>query len=306
MLKNMRRSLLAYGVSSLFAFMNGQSSTPCPYSPANYLHPRSGAPILTIFPMSGSAIRFSLPFAPAYVAFSADGKSLYATAGFDRGNLDAGRGLLKIEFNPTRATNVPGSVEFGILSLAVSAHEDRIVISGSRRHNDRTDFGIFELTLPDGNARQVLQSPDLEPGSAWAELSISPNGERAVAIRKRQLELIDTANGATQPIGSDFRAGAWAPNGRWIAALAGKRPELFLIDAANLSHRVSLGRVDGGVMWSPDSRYLLLTREQLFCGVDLYSLEILEIATGRRSLVRSSRCNIEGGAMGWVDNGITR
>jgi Tol biopolymer transport system component len=255
--------------------------------------------------MSGSAIKLSLPLALGYVAFSADGKSLYATAGFHRGNLDASRGLMKIEFNPTRVTNVPGSLEFGILSMAVSAHEDRIVISGLRRHNDRTDFGIFELTLPDGNSWQVLQSPNLEPGSAWADLSISPNGERAVAIHKGQLQLIDVVNGVTQPIGSDFWAGAWAPNGRWIAVLAGKRSQLFLIDPADLSHRLSLGRVDGEVTWSPDSRYLLWPRERLFCGFYQYSLETLEIATGKRSSVRSSRCNIEGGAIGWVDNGIT-
>jgi hypothetical protein len=298
MLKNMRRLLLAYGISSVFAFMNAQSPTPYPYSPANYLHATSDPSILTLFPMSGSAIKLSLPFALGYVAFSPDGKSLYAATGL-------GRGLWKIKFNPTHATSVPGSLEFGILSMAVSAHEDRIVISGFRRHNDRTDFGIFELTLPDGNARQVLRSPDLKPGSAWADLSISPNGERAVAIHKHQLELIDIIKGATQPIGSDFWAGAWAPNGRWIAVLAGKKSQLFLIDPANLSHRLSLGRVDGGVLWSPDSRYLLLTREQLFCGFYLYSLETLEIATGKRSLVRSSRCNIEGGAIGWVDNGIT-
>jgi hypothetical protein len=242
------------------------------------------------------------PFALGYVAFGPDGKALYATAGSDPGKQnEARRGLLKIEFNPTRVSNVPGSLEFGIFNMAVSRREDKIVISGLRLQEGSPSCGVFELTLPGGDVRQVLHIPDCEYRSGWTDLSLSPSGEQAVARHNYGLELINLVNGTIKVIGAEFWTGAWAPDGKWIAALDNKS-QLFLIDPSNLSQRRRLGGTGGGVHWSPDSRYLLLFKDQLFCGIYFYTIETLELATGKRSVVRSSRCKIMGGATGWVSS----
>jgi hypothetical protein len=209
--------------------------------------------------------------------------------------------LLKIEFNPTRVSNVPGSLDFDILSVAVSVHEDRIVISGIRREGGQRSCGVFELKLPGGDIRQALKSPGCDYRSLWTDLSLSPSGDQAVAFHKG-LELLDLVNGKSRSIGAEFWTGAWAPNGKWIAALKGRKSQLFLIDPDDLLHHRPLGGTGGGLHWSPDSRYLLLFKDQLLCGFNFYTVETLEIATGKKSLIRSSRCNIEGGATGWVDS----
>lgn len=122
-----------------------------PYSPDNYLHAPSDHSMLAVFPLAGKAINILLPFALGNVAFGPDGKTLYATVGFD--GFDPGkqnetrRGLLKIEFNPTRVSDVPGTVEFGsFFSVAVAVREDKILISGERSEGDSRSCGVFELT----------------------------------------------------------------------------------------------------------------------------------------------------------------
>jgi hypothetical protein len=279
------------------------SENPYQYSPANYFRAPSNPSALTVYPLTGKAINVPLPFVPWLVAFGPDGKSLYATVGFDpRKEGDARRGLLKIEFNPSRVSEVPGSREFGISGLAVSVREDKIVISGGRLEKGSQNCGLFELTLPSGEARQVLQTPDCEYRSSWTDLSLSPSGEQAVGRHNGQLELIDFVNATSTVIGAEFWTGAWAPNGKWIAALKGKQSQLFLIDPNNLSHRQMRGETGGGVHWSPDSRYLLLFKDQLLCGFYFYTIETFEVATGKRSIIRSSRCKIEGGPSGWIAN----
>lgn len=277
------------------------------YSPANYLHAPGVPSVLTVFPELGNARDVPLPFAVGFVAFGPDGKSLYAAAGFDPTQPnERRRGLLKIEFNPTRVTQVLGSLEFGILSLAISQHEDKIVISGRRVEGGSQTCGVFELSVPGGDVRRVVRSPDCNYRSTWTDLSLSPSGDQAVGLHNHGLELLDLAGGTSKSIGSDFWTGAWAPDGKWIAALEGKRSRLFLIDPSNISYRRCLGGTGGGVHWSPDSRYLLLFKDQLLCGFYFYSMETLEVATGKRSVVRSSRCKIEGGPSGWVDSGTVR
>jgi hypothetical protein len=68
-------------------------------------------------------------------------------------------GLVRIEFHPTRVTSVPGSRglgDFAIRAYAISARQDKIVISGIHRGGQRT-CGIFELSLAAGSIRQVTE-----------------------------------------------------------------------------------------------------------------------------------------------------
>jgi hypothetical protein len=70
--------------------------------------------------------------------------------------------------------------------LAISKNEDRILVSGVHERMR----GLFELTLPDGTLRMILQT-DRDPKSGWGHVSLSPDGERVVARHNSRLELID-------------------------------------------------------------------------------------------------------------------
>ena len=79
----------------------------------------------------------------------------------------------------------------------------------------------------------------------------------------------------------------------------------------NPSQRRSLGHAASiRPEWSPDSRYLLLWKYSLFrCGffIDVdgpATLEFLDIETGNRLEIRSSRCQLELGSAGWLNSEI--
>jgi hypothetical protein len=283
-------SFLGVGLLSTKAF----AQTPYPYSPANYIN--GGDPqVLRIFALTGEAIQVPLPFVLGRVAFGPDGKSLYVARGR----------LLKIEFNPVRVSSILGTEGFvDVSGMAVSKGEDKILISGTHVQGDRRDCGLFEVKTSDGSLRRV-QSSGCEYISAWTKISLSPTAERAVGRHNRSFQIIDLINGATAPLGTNLESAEWSPDGNWIAAVGGEPSRLWLVDPKNLLHRRDLGEYDGGA-WSPDSRYLLLFSHSLGCGAETSSMEALEVASGKRSEIKSSRCQIVGGASGWVSADIRR
>ena len=288
-----------------------------PYEVANYF---SGphADTLRIFPSKGNAITIALPFRITEATFGSDGKSIYGmidshkNVGLDQPSLS------KVEFNPIRASPIPGTNGFIVKSFGFSSSQDKLVISGNLQH---TNCGVFEILLPAGKVSQVL-TYDCRNVWDWNNISVSPNGEQAIATvgsnieHELHLELIDLMHGTTRSLGNEFSLGVWSPDGKWIVVRESvPRDSLFLIDAVDFSRRRNLG---GGVVlvptWSPDSRYLLLWKGYLFrCGMDLggledrpSTLETLDIQTGKRSTIRSSMCQITGGSTGWVSSEIAR
>jgi hypothetical protein len=287
----------------------GQIKVLPQYEVANYLSgPHSDA--LRIFPSKGNAITIPLPFRVRKATFGPDGKSMY-------GMIADQPGLSKVEFNPTRASPVPGTNGFIVKSLGFSSRQDKLVISGNLRH---ANCGVFEILLPQGKTRQVL-AYDCSNLWDWNYLTVSPNGEQVIATvgsnieHELHLELIDLVHGTTKSLGGEFCLGVWSPDGKWIVVReSGPRDKLFLIDAVDFSRRRDLG---GGVIleqtWSPDSRYLLLWKGLFRCGMDLSgledrpsALETLDIQTGKRSTIGSSMCQITGGSTGWVSSEIAR
>ncbi len=297
--------LLALGLCALpvwtTGYLAGAASDPYPYSPANYF--TTG---LTVFPLKGKEIGSGLSFGPGgLVAFGPDGRSFYTREG---------RALERFDLISRHASDVPGSTGFGIFSMAVSAHGEAIIVSGTHTERGLQRCGIFKIRLPSGDVSEVFLNPDcdpLKPKSVWSHLSPSPSGEQAVALHNGRLGFLDFVKRTSKPFESpDFWTGAWAPDGKWIAALDNSgKSRLFLIDPSDLSHRRQLGATGGGVIWSPDSRYLLLFKQQLRCGLGFgyfYSMETIEVATGARSIVPSSQCRIQGGASGWVNTDAVR
>ena len=128
--------------------------------------------------------------------------------------------------------------------MAVSRLRDKIVISGQYHLSLDGGCGIFELNLSNGKVKRILNNPDcVVPGrqgylSAWLDLSLSPDGQKAVAIRKHRLELLDLTRATVRALGDDFVKAAWSPDGKWVAALRNRDDEwdTILMDTSNLDY----------------------------------------------------------------------
>ncbi len=302
-----RRLLVAI---ALIAVAVASGTVQYPYSPANYFPTAPDLEVFNVYPLVGKKSGIPVPFRLGQVVFGPDGKSLYTTAGYDPTNPNWNKpGLLKVEFSPTRVSTVPGTIDFGITAVAVSIRQDKILISGIRTVDGQRTCGLFEVRLPEGAIRRILETPGCDYQSSWTELSVSPAGEKAVGRYNKVVQVIDLVTGTVRPIGQNFWQGSLSPDGKWIADFGkGSQSTLVLLDPNDLTHRRNLGKTGGGGYWSPDSRYLLLFKDQMRCGIASYfhSMETLEVETGKRSMVPSSQCKIEGGASGWVSSYIAR
>jgi hypothetical protein len=276
------------------------------FYPANVTN-LDGAYELRLFPPDKPANVIKIPRGWP-VKFAGDGRSLYAAVSSS---------LTRIEFDPVRSTPVPGTQGFGpINDFAVTPDQRKIVISGHRREDGGEKCGLFEITVSTGVARPVLAA-DCNYHWSWTDLTISPGGDRAVASygnthtdHNYHMDLIDLAHGTTKSLG-DLSSGTWSPDGKWIAAIEWNRKRLILLDGNDPSHRRDVGSTFG-VAWSPDSRYLLIwTLHFLKCGIGIdveppASFEVLEVATGKRSLIRSSQCQLISGPIGWVSSDVKK
>jgi len=281
------------------------------FVPANYGHLSSHD--LRLFPTDGSAAVVNIPFPVWGVKFSGDGRSLYASTPIDQRTKPDQR-LVRIDFNPTRSTPVTGTQ--GFKDFAVTQDGSKVVISGRHREGGLEKCGLFEIAVSTGSVRQVVGA-DCSYQWSWTALAISPEGNRAVAEygnthtdHNYRLDLIDLTHGTTKSLG-DLSRPAWSPDGKWVAAIEWNRKRLQVLDASDFSRRRDLGSTVE-MAWSPDSKYLLVWKYHfLKCGFALdveppASFEIVEVASGKRSLVGSSQCQLVSGSTGWMATDIGR
>jgi len=280
------------------------------------IHPGRPAPgagpflsfVVALYPFDGPPVTIPLPEGLPktfnLIAFSSDGRAIYGQKGSPLGPLD---GIIKIEFKPTRFITVPGSLGLGGVSyLTAPPQSTKLFVSGATRSGDRLwHCGAFEVDPSSGSLRalRVGDYPQCGVGDGLAG-PVSMDGRRMLNHQGNELDVIDLGTGLPQSLGVGLSEGRWSPDGRWIAAWGSGR--IVVIDANNLSHRKDLGRCcDGGAHWSPDSKYLLLSRRELRCTLSLYftSLEALDVATGKRTVIKSSRCDT-GGWVGWIDRRV--
>jgi len=268
---------------------------------AAYIHPGDDGPLLTLFPMVGPKVTVPLPAGLPrdfrLMATSLDGKAIYGQASDQVGPSDA---IIKIDFKPTRHSLVQGSVGLGtIWYLSISQQSDRIFASGWSKRQGMAECGAFEIDT--GTLRNLRVG--LHPDCGGAAGDISPDGKRVLGHQGNRLSLLDLETGAGNAFDTDLKDGVWSQDGRWIAATSDTN-RIVLIDATNTSRRRDLGPSGGTpVHWSPDSKYLLLSKSQLRCTLDLYfdSLQTLDVKTGKRSVIKSSRCEVGSGNVGWLD-----
>jgi hypothetical protein len=282
---------------------SADAAAPYPFSAAYFVSATGGDPHqLYLFPLTGKARRAALPPLPfnfALLAYSPDGRSLYGrnlTLGSSTSLLGLiSKGLIKIEFNPPRMSVVPGSTDLGVQWIVISPKLDRLFVYGSHISHGN-EYGIFELDPHTGFCKALLLIPEADSGSL---------PERS----QKPLPLVNPADGTIQIIGSEFRIGVWSPDGKWIATVLDKdgHQKMVLIDPRDTSRRRILGStVDSNLQWSPDSKYLLLSRPELLCGPFSYfeSLQALDVATGKKLPISSSHCHVITNTCGWLANDI--
>jgi hypothetical protein len=276
------------------------------YYPA-YFGQMPSRPLLLVFPSAGPKIAIPLPeglpgdFRP--IAFAPDGRALYG----QRNDPNADEGLIQIEFNPINKTVVPGSEGFHtIWFVSGPLPSGRLIVSGWSKTLGRGECGAYEIDPKTGQSDAMLIGT--HPSCGGGAGVVSPDSRRLLTYSSGELRVVDLVTGTSELIGKAGGFGAWSPDGRWLAGFlerAGSR-ELVLIDAVNFAKRRGLGiaPANGRPVWSPDSKELLVERSQSRCGDLLSSLEVVNVESGRRTPVPSSKCEIYTGIAGWVDGSV--
>jgi hypothetical protein len=277
---------------------------------------------VTIFPPRAKPVAISLPTGLRCSEFSGDGHALLGSERSGRGPYDSGQTILQeLAFDPTQLTRIRGSErlnEFVVTSLAATASKDKLLISAKRRDGDVC--GIFEIGVPAGRVRPIITKSDCQRQISelelWREISISPDARQAAATRGSashrdlHVELIDLVAGTTTRLVDGFSSPSWSPDGKWIAALKGapNRAYIYLIDpTSHIKPRRLSGRTNLKPAWSPDSRFILLVTHDASCGIRIdvdppETLMALDVKLDRISTVHGSRCLINDGVIGWVDD----
>jgi len=257
---------------------------------------------LVLFPATGQEIK--VPLRPGlegqfvFLGSNADATILYG--GIPPSGIPGQdfAGLKELQFNPVRERIVPGSVGLGNISnLTVSREPGKFFVSAWTMRSGTEERGDFEIDSNVGAFRPLRLSRPPDWGGP-----ISPDGKTEIHTSGHNVSLIDLATGTSVAIGTDIKWPEWSPDGRWIAAVV--RDAGVIIDPRNPSEKRQLGKADGPMFWSPDSKYLLLQKSQISCWPTLYgvSLEILNVETKKRSVIKSSHCNVLGGtSMLWIN-----
>jgi len=262
--------------------------------------------LLRTFPLNGAEHDMRLPATLTAMTYSPDGRSMY---GFDSPR----SGLLKIEFNRMLVREVPGSQDLrGAFGVAVSADEERFILSGTYPVGGARSCGLFEFRQRTKDLRMLVENPDCGPRketmaaalATWAQLNLSPDGEKAVAHNRAGLVMIDLVRHTIEPTSGapflgTFAEGAWSPDGKWLALVEqqGKR-RTILFNAKTLKQERTFEAP--AQTWSPDSRYLLGVEEDRTCGPYWATFRIIDAVSGKLISVGSSKCKVNLGGIGWV------
>jgi hypothetical protein len=238
------------------------------------------------------------------LAYGPDGQVIY---GQKMLSFSQPAGIEEVDFDPPRARIVPGSADRALIQifcLDVSRLSGRLTVMGTPWSQPRT----FEI---DPAAATITQmQPDSPSTCGGPGGLLSPDGKRVLAKRGKSLAVTDLQGRVVRAIqGTKKDAGyLWSPNSEMLLWARGN--EIMLIDLSKeleVSPPRELGSAgDSDVVWSPDSKYLLIRTSSLSCQLNLYgeSLDVIEVATGKRMPVKSSHCEIMAGAFGWMDRAI--
>jgi hypothetical protein len=302
------------------------------YSPVSYFSEgnSTNSQWLVVFPPGAPEFTIPVPVPVTFVSYDPDHWIFWASpiervmpAGEPSRviGVRAGPGLVKVSLNPPRVDPVPGSTALtafsDVRSFWGSRLGDRLILSARRMEGRRRTCGLFELSLPGGTVRPIVETSSCDP-PPFGTLSYSPDGETVVMRGgseggPRGLVLMNLATGVTKPLSlhdEAFQTFAWSPDGKWIAAIylvplggqPGIRTRTILIDPNDPSKRRDLGTTgETEAVWSPDSRYLLHTFWEPKCpSATPLTFETIEVSNGKRFVLENSRCKVPSPMIGWL------
>ena len=165
---------------------------------------------IAVFPPAGKEFEISLPLIPRWFAYGPSGRSVYATALRKTGprSFTDQPGILKIELDPVRVSNIQGLDAFySIGPFAVSQDEDLVVSGGAKGNYPAGSCGVYEIRLPAGDIRAAIETSDCRAGSPWRVLSLSPEKTEALISANRSLALLDLAKGSITKIEGQLSGG---------------------------------------------------------------------------------------------------
>jgi WD40 repeat protein len=258
--------------------------------------------VIRLFPVKGGKESdIELPGSIRVLAVAPGGRVLYASPTPDPTVLQPpAPGLFAVDLRPVGKRLLPGSSGFVFpTSMAVSSDGKKLLVSGAAMVDGNASCGVYELIPATGAVRKIVSAMSCQREEAWSSLSFSNDGSHATAIHRKRLEVIDLSSGEIATVGDGFYGAAWSPDGKWIAAREySGQLRTVILDARTFSRVRTLQ--DAEMLWSPDSRYLLSFRQMPSCVLEFYTLDRIDIQSGRSSPIDSSRCKAAGGQAAWV------
>lgn len=232
----------------------------------------------SMYPIQGHVIAF--PVDSIINSVGSDGRAVYALAKGENG-------ITKFDLVTGNRAVLLGTGSFPPLrAFAVSQKQDFAFVVATS-NSSFTECGVYSVSQPDGRIHTILKQHSCP--WYWPAPSISRDGKRVLLRAGRQIELINLTDDSKKMIGSYDNA-SWAPDGESIAAFGGGR--LVLLDPISFKQKKSLGKAWAEApTWSPDSKYLLIAWPS--CGPYFFSLSYVDIATGKRTEVKSAHCLIQ-------------
>ena len=255
--------------------------------------------VLQVFPSHGEEFYVRVPAGGQW--FSADGRVVYRIGDGVLSAYDIKDGKIRVLTDIT---------EFRRLEdIAVTATGDKAVISGTYGHDDKARSGLFLVDFATREVTFIVEQMGHANDylTSWIHFSVSPDGHRlAGTAQKGQIGIVNLTEHKVEKLWSGTNASI-SPDGRWIAATDFTASmNITLIDLSDFSKQRSLGSAGRKrPVWSPDSRYLLVWKSELWCimGFGYFgTLEELDIQTGVRTTVTSSRCKVNTAGAFWVNN----
>jgi len=314
------------GIWGLVIVQLSVGAPPVSYYPAVYESAQDSGRLI-VFPLNRSKYFLPVPGLHGGVVYGSDGRTVYVTTaerreipgGGGRLGTVAVPGLFKVDLESGHVAAISGSTEFlYILAFAVSQRQDRVVVSGHRWSPGHDTCGLYMVSVPNGEVDAVFASSNCDK-LPYGAISLAPDGKRAVTVRGGRLDILDLVSGSDTPwkdTGDRFWRAEWSPDGKWIAALAltgGARgndggSRTVLLDPSDPARRRDFdGNNDKEAVWSPDSRSLLhavWSPRPKPSVADCLTLETLDIDTGRRQAIETSRCQLSSNSIGWISSDL--
>ncbi|HYL78703.1 MAG TPA: hypothetical protein VEU96_31220, partial [Bryobacteraceae bacterium] len=215
---------MAAAVTGVNATLVVRAASPS-FTPA-YFRPsfsRDQATLLTLFPMVGPEatvpLPTGLPLSFRLLAFSRDGKAIY---GQKQDPLGPSSAIIKIEFKPTRQSEVPGSAGLGaVWFLTESQQSGKIYVSAWSKNKAKGECGAFEIDSDSGTFRTLRVGIYGDCGAVTGP--VSPDGKRVLGRQSGRLGILDLEKGDFHELGARMTEASWSPDGQLIAACDGGR-----------------------------------------------------------------------------------